>query len=168
MREVSRPQSKWSASFFLIAPLVVIADQFTKLWIRSNLGLGEAIFETGFFRITHAQNTGAAFGLFQGHSLPLAIVALVSVVVLLVYVLFFRYRLPFLNNRWCHTALGLMLGGIIGNLIDRLVFGYVTDFIYFNYWPPFNVADSAITVGSLMFAGYLIFFAWSEKRLAGS
>lgn len=153
----------WSAIFLLAAVLVVVADQLSKLWIRSNLLVGQSLFEIGFFRITHIQNTGAAFGLFRGHSLILTVVALFGVAVLLLYVFFFYRHYPLLNNRLSRVALGLVLGGTIGNLIDRLRLGYVTDFIDFTVWPAFNIADSAITVGVIIIAYSLLSLVRTEK-----
>ena len=153
----------WSAIFLLAAVLVVVADQLSKLWIRSNLLVGQSLFEIGFFRITHIHNTGAAFGLFRGHSLMLTVVALFGVAVLLLYVFFFYRHYPLLNNRLSRVALGLVLGGTIGNLIDRLQFDYVTDFIDFTVWPVFNIADSAITVGVIIIAYSLLSLVRTEK-----
>lgn len=142
--------------FFLIVLLVAIIDQFTKAWIRSNLTLGQSLFDLGFFRLTYVQNTGAAFGLFPGQSLPLAVISIVGIAILFACAFFYYRRSPFLINRLDKLALGLILGGTIGNLIDRLRFGYVTDFINFNIWPAFNIADSAVTVGVILFVCSLL------------
>jgi signal peptidase II len=149
---------------FLIALLVVAADQLSKVWIRSNLLVGQSLFEAGFFRITHVNNTGAAFGLFQGQSFLLTIVALVGITVLLVYALVIYRKFPLLDNRLGRSTLGLVLGGAVGNLIDRLRFGYVTDFIDVGRWPAFNIADSAITVGVILFAYSFLRSARAEKH----
>ena len=143
--------------FFLTAPLVVIADQLTKLWIRT-FPEGQPIFQAGFFQIVHIQNTGAAFGLFQGQSLALTIVDFVSVAIILVLVLRFSHRLPILENMVTRIALALVMGGTVGNLIDRLNPNLegVTDFISLGIWPSFNLADSAITVGIILLAYSLI------------
>jgi len=141
---------------FLTALLIAISDQLTKTWIRSNLAYGQAIPESGFFQITHVQNTGAAFGLLTDQSVLLAVVASAGVALLLVYALFFHHRLPFLNNIPGSLALGLILGGTIGNLIDRLLRGHVTDFISVSIWPDFNIADSAVTVGAIIVAYSLL------------
>ncbi|MBF8303937.1 MAG: lipoprotein signal peptidase [Dehalococcoidia bacterium] len=138
--------------FFLTALLVVAADQLSKLWIRSNLARGESLPEAGAFRLIYVQNSGAAFGLFQDQSFPLTIVALIGVAVLLVFVIFIYHRLPFLDSWLGKPALGLVLGGTIGNLVDRLRLGYITDFIGIGIWPTFNIADSAIVVGVMLFA----------------
>ncbi len=123
--------------------------------------------EAGFFRLTHVQNTGAAFGLFHGQTLPLIVVASVGVVVLFLYAFLLRRRFPLLDNWLVNSALGLVLGGTIGNLIDRLRFGYVTDFIDIGFWPAFNIADSAVTVGIIIFAYSLIRLAQTEKHQDG-
>ncbi len=153
MRKAGHPLGKWRNAVFLLAALVIAAaDQFSKIWIRANLAIGQSIFETGFFRLTHVSNTGAAFGLFQGQSFLLTIVALVGIGVLLIYAFLMYRRFPFLNSLLSRSVLGLVLGGTVGNLVDRLRFGYVTDFINFGFWPAFNIADSAIVVGVIIFA----------------
>jgi len=150
--------------FSLTALLIVAADQLTKWWIRSNLALWQSIPDSGFFQITHVRNTGAAFGLFPDQSFLLTIVASVGVVLLLVYVLFIHRRFPYLHNLPGRLALGLLLGGTTGNLIDRLRFGYVTDFISVGIWPDFNIADSAVTVGSIIIAYCLLQLVRAEKQ----
>jgi signal peptidase II len=150
-------------SLFLTALLVVVADQLSKLWIRSNLLEGQSLFEVGFFKIIHIQNTGAAFGLFQDQSFALTIVALVGIVVLLVYAFIIRPRFS-LDNLLTRSALGLILGGTIGNLIDRLRFNGVTDFISIGIWPAFNIADSAVVVGVILFAYSLLPLARAGKH----
>jgi signal peptidase II len=148
----------------LTTPLVVAADQLTKVLIRSHLAVGESLPVTGWLSLTHASNTGAAFGIFQGQSFPLTMVGLVGICVLLLYAFFLYRRLPFLNSALSEVALGLILGGTIGNLIDRLRLGYVTDFIDFHFWPAFNVADSAIVVGALIFVYLMLASVQAEKR----
>jgi signal peptidase II len=147
--------------FFPLTALgVVVADQLSKLWIRS-YSEGQTIFQAGFFRIIHIQNTGAAFGLFQGQAFALAIISLVGVAALLFYALLFYRRSPLLGNMLSRIALGLILGGVIGNLIDRLLYlfhqlGGITDFISIGIWPAFNIADSAVVVGVIIFAYSLL------------
>ncbi len=168
MQKGNHPQGKrWNVSFFLPALLVVAADQLSKTWIRSNLAVGQSLFELGFFRITRVPpNTGAAFGLFQGHSLVLTIIGSLGVAVLLAYAFFFYRYFPLLNNRLSKSALGLILGGTLGNLIDRLNpnLGGVTDFISIGIWPAFNIADSAVVVGTILFAYILLRLARAEKH----
>jgi signal peptidase II len=151
--------------FFLTAPLVVIADQLTKLGIRT-FPEGQSVFQVGFFQIVHIQNTGAAFGLFQGQSLALTIVDFISIAVILVLVLRFSHRFPILENMVTRIALALVMGGTVGNLIDRLNPNLegVTDFISLGIWPSFNLADSAITVGIILLAYSLIFLTRTEEQ----
>ncbi len=168
MQKVNSLQGKWgNVVFFLTTLLLVVADQLSKLGIRSNLAIGESLFEVGFFRLTRVHNTGAVFGLFQGQSFPLTIIALVGVAALLLYALFFHRKLPFLDNRLGKLALGLVLGGTVGNLIDRIYLGYVTDFIAVSIWPAFNIADSAIVVGIIILAYSLIGLARAGERSDG-
>ena len=165
MRKVNHPRGKWrSVVFFLIGVLIVVADQLSKAWLRTNLSEGQSLFELGFFRITHIHNAGAAFGLFQGQSFALTIIAIVAITIILVYA-FISYRyFPWLDSLLGKLALGLVFGGTVGNLIDRLRLGYVTDFIDFGYWPAFNVADSAVTIGIILFAYTLLRSAQAEKH----
>ena len=166
MQKAKSLQGKWrNVGFFLIALLVVVADQLSKMWIRSNLDVEELLFELGFFRLTHIHNTGAAFGLFRDQSFTLTIVAFVGIVVILVYALIIYRRFPFWDNLLGKSALGLVLGGTVGNLIDRLHLGYVIDFIDVGFWPAFNIADSAITVGVVILLAYsLRSLARAEKH----
>ena len=165
MQKVNRLQDKsWSVVFLLIGLLILIIDQLSKVWIRTNLSEGQALFELGFFRITHITNTGAAFGLFQGQSFILTIVAVLAIAVVLVCGLYISRFFPWLDSRLSKLSLGLLLGGTVGNLIDRLRFGYVTDFIDFGYWPVFNVADASVTIGVILFAYSLLRSAQVEKH----
>ncbi|MBI4180834.1 MAG: signal peptidase II [Chloroflexi bacterium] len=150
--------------FFLTALLVIAADQFSKIWVRSNLTIGESLPETGLFRLTYIHNSGAAFGLFQGQSFSLTIVALIGIVVLLLFVFFSSRHFTFFDNKLNKLALSLVLGGTIGNLIDRLRMGYVTDFIDIGIWPAFNIADSAITTGVILLACSLLFLTRTSKN----
>ncbi len=149
----------WS---FLIGLVTLVIDQLSKVWIRATLSFSESLFDIGFFRITHVSNTGAAFGIFPGQSLFLTILALIGGAGL-VLLAFFSHRLSFLNNRLNKLVIGLVLGGTVGNLLDRLRFGYVTDFIDFKFWPAFNIADSAITIGVIIFAYSFIRLTQSKK-----
>ncbi len=135
----------------LVALLVVLADQLTKTCIRANLAPGESLFRSGIFRIDNIRNTGAAFGLFPDHSGILTLIRVIGSIVLFVLAIF-AYRFPFFRHKLTATALGLVLAGTVGNFIDSMFVGYVTDFIDFTYWPAFNVADSAISVGVAIFA----------------
>ena len=132
--------------------VIVIGDILTKEWIRSFPTDGATILKVWFFRIIHITNTGSAFGAFQGYSLVLAIIAIIGLFVLSGLGSFFYRKYPQFVNIPNRIALGLILGGDLGNLIDRLRFaGHVTDFIDPGFFPVFNVADSAITIGVILF-----------------
>ena len=165
MQKVNRPQGKWrNVVFGCVGLLVILVDQLSKAWIRNNLAWGQSIFDVGFFQILHIHNTGAAFGILKGHSLTLTIVDFVGIVVILLLVFVFRSRWSFLDSMLVMSAIGMVMGGTIGNLIDRLYLGYVTDFLDFRVWPVFNVADSAVTVGVIIIAYCLICLAQSAKH----
>lgn len=132
---------------------VFLLDQLAKRAVLRYLGYAEAIpVVPGFFKLVHWQNTGAAWSLFRGANGTLAVVALVAIVVLYLARHHFGARKPL-----GQLALGLIFGGILGNLLDRLLYGHVVDFIYFYVnqragggeagFPAFNVADSAICIG---------------------
>ncbi len=131
----------------LITILITVSDQVTKLWVRYDFALGESReIVPAFFSFTYLRNPGAAWGMLGGHN---AVLTLLSIVMLAAI---FIFRRSFLSDTWEHrVALGLMVGGIIGNLMDRVRLGYVVDFLDFSiagyHWPVFNVADSAICVG---------------------
>lgn len=125
-----------------IAALVVALDQLTKAIVRATLDRGESWPADWAVQITHVTNSGAAFGLFQGQALFLAFTTIFGLAAVLIY-----YFAPPLEHRLIGPALGLVLGGALGNLVDRVRLGRVTDFIDFPHYPNFNVADSAITVG---------------------
>jgi signal peptidase II len=132
---------------FAIALVAVIADQLSKRWFLENYELYESReVIPGFFSFTRTFNTGAAFSLFQDHP---EILALVSVTVFALMIVF-RVKL-FENTVLEQTAFGLLAGGIIGNLSDRLQYGHVVDFIHWYVgeysWPIFNIADSCICIG---------------------
>lgn len=157
-----RTDSRWARwlVFLITVPVVVVADQLTKAWIRS-YPEGHVFFQRGLFEIVRIQNTGAAFGLFQGSSLPLMVVDFIAIALILAYFFYLadRFAVPGLRNMAGWLALSLIFAGTAGNLIDRLRPGMIgiTDFIYFTYWPAFNVADSAITVGVILLAYSLLF-----------
>ncbi len=135
-----------------VAALVIGLDQLTKWLVRTNMEVGESIPSEGIFRLTYTTNTGGAFGIFASQTFLLAVAAIIGVLVFLIYL---RY-IP-LESTLLKVGLGLDLGGAIGNLIDRLRFSEVTDFIDVGAWPVFNIADSAIVVGTILIAAYLLF-----------
>ena len=105
----------------------------------------------GIFHLTYLRNPGVAFGLFKGWSLPIALATTALVLGLLASALR-RER----SSRLVNTAMGLILGGAVGNLIDRVRVGGVIDFLDFRVWPVFNVADTCITLGAILMAWTLL------------
>ncbi len=160
MRRQDETRSLWVFPFFLaLASLIILFDQLTKSWVRTNLALGESIPPTGFFRIVHLQNTGAAFGMLQGFSPFLTLVSIGCLVVVISAAILVYRHFPARYYKWGLLTLAIAFAGSIGNLIDRLSRGYVTDFVGVGIWPPFNVADSAILGGIISFACIFLFLA---------
>lgn len=136
---------------------VFAADQITKRWVVATLGPEprSAVIKVAgdWLTLVYSQNTGVAFGLFQ--NMPqLFTVTAIMITAGAIYA--YAFHLP---NRspWVQLAMGLILGGAIGNIADRLRLGFVVDFISVGWWPVFNLADSAVSVGVSMLAAYLIF-----------
>lgn len=117
-------------------------DRLTKALIQANMEFGQSIPSTGLVRITYTANTGSAFGILAGQGMLLSIISFVMIIGMLYY--FRRHPLPGVLPL---VSVGLLLGGSVGNLADRLLLGYVVDFIDVGPWPIFNLADSAIVVG---------------------
>ena len=129
-----------------VAVLVLGIDQVAKYVVDGMLGVGESWPADGFLRLTHVTNVGNTLDLFSGHSLVLIGVSLSGIVLL------FSLYWPRPNTGVvAQLAFGLMLAGVSGNLLDRVIWGYVTDFIDLGTWYIFNVADVAILVGLLVF-----------------
>jgi len=136
----------------IIAIIIVVADQLTKTIIRGKLvviGTIEVI--KGFIEFSYSENTGAAFGTFHDKNSVFIIVNLIAIIFIFIY--HNRYK----ENIWMKVSLGFILGGALGNLADRILFGFVTDFIRVRlwfihsfWWPVFNIADSGVTVGAIM------------------
>lgn len=152
---------------FFLALIILLTDQITKLWIMHALENGTyhigspvnppITIISDFFYIVHIQNDGAAWGIFSGHGYLLGILGIFA----LIAIVYFRQALA-LNaplNQW---AFGLMVGGIIGNMIDRFRFNRVVDFLDFHLpligrYPSFNVADCGITIGVGLYIVYSLF-----------
>ena len=149
--------------FFTVVFLITIADQLSKLWIRTHLILGQSLPETGFFRLTYGQNTGAVFGIFQGTNDILTILVIIEAIIILICFFFFRARYPFLDTCLNTVSLGLILSGLSGNLIDRIRLGYVIDFISIGPWPDFNVADSSGVIGIIILAFSILVVSRSRR-----
>jgi signal peptidase II len=151
--------------FAAITLLVIIADQLSKSWILNHLRPGETLWDAGLFRVIHVLNTGAAFGIFKSATTVLIIFDFIGIAVILFLVFGMRRQWPFIDKMLVRASIGLILGGTIGNLIDRLRVGQVTDFIDFKIWPVFNVADSSVTIGVIILAYCLIFLSrWAQIK----
>ena len=150
----------------ILAILITLLDQWSKQVVRIDFMLGESRpLVDGFFSLTYLRNTGAAWGMLGGANDYLTIFSLVMLFILVLY------RKSFLSDTRAHrVAFGLMLGGIIGNLIDRFKLGYVTDFLDFQFgsysFPSFNVADAAICVGGGIYVGTSLFMSRHPLHMA--
>lgn len=141
-------------SIFWGALAILFLDQATKMYIRT-LGKETIKIIPGAFHITPVTNYGIGFGLLQG-LVPFVIAATIFIIMGLCYYLRNMPETPLVT-----LSFALLLGGSVGNLIDRSVFGYVIDFLDFHIWPVFNIADSAVTVGGAL----LLFWLYREEHV---
>jgi signal peptidase II len=145
-----------------IAVAAVVADQLTKHVVASQLALGDDAKVVGPFSIHHVQNSGIAFGLFAQATGFVILLTLVAVGWMIVYFYRSGARHPLLP-----VAVGLLVGGSISNLADRVRLGHVTDFLDLRYWPAFNLADSFIVVGVAILLGALVAADRGPRRPRG-
>jgi signal peptidase II len=152
------------AALLAVALTVVVADQLSKWWVITHLQLGESWNPVPFLRpvltLTYVTNTGVAFGLLPGGGNLFVAVPLLAVVIIVAF-----YAHLALGQWMLQLSLGLIVGGAVGNLLDRLIHGHVIDFVNFRVWPVFNLADSSIVVAMLILAYYML---WEEPRQARS
>ncbi|MCH8064037.1 MAG: signal peptidase II [Chloroflexi bacterium] len=158
----------WYKDWLLLStvPTVLFLDQISKLIIKNTLVLGESWPAEGLFRITYGTNTGTAFGLFPNQTVFLIIASFIAIGFLVYF-----YRAHALPRPMLRFAIGLQLGGALGNLLDRIFYGSVVDFIDVGWWPIFNLADSSIVVGMAILVGILVFFekgSDQEKPIEGA
>ena len=143
----------------ILAGIIIILDQYTKNLVRTNLNYGEVWtpweWLMPYARVVHWYNTGVAFGMFQGMGLLFTFLPLVVVILILIF-----YSRLAGENWWLRSAIGLELGGEIGNLIDRVKIGHVTDFISVGNFAVFNIADASITVG----VAVMLIALWQEEK----
>jgi len=150
-----------------LPPIVVVADQLSKLWVLNNMVLHESFpVISGWFNMTSVRNPGAAFGLFSTFSDTVRTSFLVGVTLLALVLLTVFYIKSKPHEGVARLAASMVVGGAIGNLIDRVRFGEVVDFldVYVgsHHWPAFNIADSAITIGISLF----VWSAWMDGKRA--
>lgn len=138
----------------LIFLTVVIIDQVSKFLVRSYLYLGQKIQIASLFSISHIENTGAAFGILKEQQLLLS---LISIIVFLLVIYFYYIE----KSKHIKLSLSVFAGGIFGNFIDRFFLSSVTDFLDFQFWPAFNIADAAITLSVIAIA-YFVFIKKEE------
>jgi signal peptidase II len=143
----------WTKSVFslAVAVLVILADQGSKILVAQRMSIGQSVSVLGdFFRLTFIRNAGGAFGIFLGGGW----FYLAASVMAIVLIYFYFRRMPS-GHAWSRISLAMILAGALGNLLDRLRFGAVTDFLDFGIgrlrWPIFNLADAAVTVGVAAF-----------------
>lgn len=144
---------------FILSIIVIFLDQVTKYFAIMNLkGSPSSIIVPDFFRLVYVENYGAAFGILKNKKFLFIIITFIVVVVIALFL--FKYQAKL--NIFMKIGSGLLLGGAIGNLIDRVRFGYVVDFVSFRFfdryeYPVFNVADMAIVVGTLLILFLILF-----------
>lgn len=150
---------------FIVAGVIILLDQFTKRLVEQYIILGTSIVPIDqlaqWFQFTHTTNTGAAFGLFPDGSTLFALAAIMVSIVIVIY----NFRLP-AGHLLLRVALGLQLGGALGNLIDRARLGHVTDFIDVGPVPIFNIADAAVVTGVALMALIIFLESRHEQQAA--
>ena len=134
-----------------VAIAAVVADQLTKHVVASEVQLDDEVKVLGPFTIHHVQNSGIAFGLFSSATAAVIVLTLIAIAWMVAYFARSGARHPLLP-----VAVGLLIGGSISNLADRVRLGHVTDFLDFRYWPSFNLADSFIVIGVAVLLGALV------------
>lgn len=152
-------QSNWQTAIPMISIAVpmLILDWISKWLVQMHITqITEVIpIIPGFFNLRHDRNTGAAFGVLAGHRILLILITLAALAFI------FAYYLRFKESRWMQISLGFLLGGAIGNFIDRIRLGEVVDFLQFGiaskrlFWPTFNIADVSVCIGAGMLIVYL-------------
>jgi len=146
-----RKSTAHSIALLLVTILVLLADQGTKILVEKRMELGQSIPVVGnFLRLTFIRNAGGAFGIFLGGGWLYLVASIVAI-----FLIFYYLRRMSATGVWPRISLAMILGGALGNLVDRLRYGTVTDFLDFGIgrlrWPVFNLADAAVTVGIVVF-----------------
>ncbi len=159
---------KRTLPYLALIASIVLLDQVTKLMILKSIPHGTSrIVIPGFFNLSHVRNRGAIFGFFSNSGSPVVYVLLtVASLTALLLVLFYFFKVP-AQDRLLKITLALILGGALGNQVDRLTRGFVVDFleVYVKsfHWPSFNVADSCISIGAVLLV-YVFFFRKGEEK----
>ena len=146
--------NKKNIIIFSTALFILILDQLTKFLVKANFQFNQSIpIIKGILHLTYVTNTGSAFGLFKGLSVFFVVFSFIVIAAIFYYIKKIKN-----NEKLLQFAAGLLLGGTIGNLIDRLAYGAVIDFFDFRVWPVFNMADSAVTISVAL----LIILLWKK------
>jgi signal peptidase II len=161
VRSLAARPRHWAA-LGAIAGAAIVADQLTKHIVASKLWLDENVKVLGPFSIHHVQNSGIAFGLFAQATGLVIVLTLVAIGWMIVYFSRSGARHPLLP-----VAVGLLIGGSVSNLADRIRLGHVTDFLDLRYWPAFNLADSFIVIGVAILLGALVSADRAPRRPRG-
>ncbi len=135
--------------FFSISFIILIADQLSKYFISTYTYSADLL----ILKIHFIKNFGIGFGLLNYPSVKFFLIALIAVIIIGILYYYCRYKK---NHKLFIIPLALILGGALGNLLDRVMYGFVIDFIDFGFWPAFNIADSAVTVGVILLIVYFI------------
>jgi signal peptidase II len=148
-------------TFLITAALTVALDQYSKFLIKATMKMYQAIIVIrDIFKIIYIENSGIAFGIFNGAHNPAARWILAAVILIAIIAITYYWAISGKTSFAFNMSCGLILGGAIGNFIDRVIIGRVTDFIEVGYkeytWPVFNVADSAVSVGVCLFILYML------------
>jgi signal peptidase II len=148
--------------YYLIIALAFIFDQLSKMIIKNNLNMNDNIeVIRNFFYITYVENTGAAWSIFQGARWFFVAMTVIMIIILLRYL----YKV---NNKCFRTAASLIIGGGLGNLLDRVISGRVTDFISLNFWgygfPVFNISDSFVFIGTIILGIYVLAYEGTKRK----
>ncbi len=146
--------------YFLLVLVIYLFDQTSKFFIRNDLVLGESLpVINGFFHITLVHNRGAAFGMLERYPGLFSVIGVFSALLIILLLTVKKKTFGIYEK----LGLSFILSGTLGNLTDRLFFGYVIDFIDFRIWPVFNIADSFITTGALILGISLLFRSHNER-----
>jgi len=131
--------------FYILAFSILLIDQIIKLVVNNSMALGQTIPLFWILKLTYVRNTGAAFSLFSGFSSFLTVISVMVVIA----VIYFHYKVPEKSTA-LQIGMACILGGSLGNLVDRVFRGYVIDYVNFTFWPVFNFADIMINLGVLL------------------
>jgi signal peptidase II len=162
---MAKPQlSRWRyLTYPMVAAAIIGFDQLIKFWIRANIHENTAYWDLGFFRLVYVKNTGAAFSLFAGYVNILIPIVFTVCALVVAWICFIPHRFPSLDRWLVRLALGAVLGGALGNQVDRLTLGSVTDYMDMRVWPVFNLADGSVVVGVIILVVVILFFNSSKN-----